>query len=208
MFFIGDDGVNGTELWKSDGTAKGTQRVKDLTPGVAGSTINNLVSFGGKLFFTNDGVLWSSDGSSNNTKVIDDAGIDELYVYNIVTAKDKLFLSGYTYKYGIELFEGKLYDKSEKFVMSKITDKTGGTNPSFKAILYPNPSSSNATVQVTGNTKGISVSITDIKGKKLWQSVNSSARIINLPTEKYVAGIYVVTVTSGTESKTITMVKQ
>ena len=63
-------------------------------------------------------------------------------------------------------------------------------------------------LQITGNAKNVSVSITNMSGKKLWQSNNSNAVLINLPVEKYVAGIYIVTVTSGTESKTIRLVKQ
>ena len=38
LFFDADDGVNGRELWKSDGTAAGTQLVKDIFPGSASST--------------------------------------------------------------------------------------------------------------------------------------------------------------------------
>src|SRR4051794_3760387 len=37
-YFTTDDGVNGVELWKSDGTAAGTTLVKDIFPG--GSTID------------------------------------------------------------------------------------------------------------------------------------------------------------------------
>ncbi|MFM7792318.1 MAG: ELWxxDGT repeat protein, partial [Microcystis panniformis] len=32
LFFTAFDGVNGTELWKSDGTAAGTVLVKDIFP--------------------------------------------------------------------------------------------------------------------------------------------------------------------------------
>jgi len=67
---------------------------------------------------------------------------------------------------------------------------------------------SGATLQITGNTKNVSISITDMSGKKLWQSSNINAMLIRLPTEKYTSGTYIVTVTNGTESKTIKLIKQ
>ena len=38
LFFIADDGADGMELWKSDGTAAGTVLVKDISPGSAAPT--------------------------------------------------------------------------------------------------------------------------------------------------------------------------
>ncbi|MFP2899315.1 ELWxxDGT repeat protein [Corallococcus sp. 4LFB] len=37
LFFVADDGVNGPELWSTDGTEGGTVLVADLRPGAQGS---------------------------------------------------------------------------------------------------------------------------------------------------------------------------
>src|SRR5262249_2279298 len=37
LYFAADDGVNGRELWQSDGTAAGTVMVRDISPGTTGS---------------------------------------------------------------------------------------------------------------------------------------------------------------------------
>ena len=37
LYFVGNDGANGYELWKSDGTTAGTVMVKDIAPGSASS---------------------------------------------------------------------------------------------------------------------------------------------------------------------------
>src|SRR5262245_1567194 len=72
LCFAANDGANGQELWKSDGTAAGTVLVKDIRPGSsygspASSNPYELTAVGGKVFFSaNDGVngdeLWRPDG--------------------------------------------------------------------------------------------------------------------------------------------------
>jgi ELWxxDGT repeat protein len=46
FFFGADDGVTGSELWTSDGTAAGTTLVADLVPGPAGSTPARILADG------------------------------------------------------------------------------------------------------------------------------------------------------------------
>src|SRR5262249_55077943 len=75
LIFSADDGVNGQELWKSDGTAAGTVPLKDIFTGKNSgglpnsSSPNNLTVVGSVVFFTADnGVngqeLWKTDGTT------------------------------------------------------------------------------------------------------------------------------------------------
>ncbi|MBK6995129.1 MAG: hypothetical protein IPH31_09450 [Lewinellaceae bacterium] len=42
-YFVADDGKTGRELWKTDNTEAGTQRVADIIPGATGSSPSNLL---------------------------------------------------------------------------------------------------------------------------------------------------------------------
>ncbi|GBE72833.1 hypothetical protein myaer87_00600 [Microcystis aeruginosa NIES-87] len=66
LYFSANDGVNGYELWKSDGTAAGTVLVADIRSGSSSSNPGNLTVVGNTLFFSaDDGVngreLWALD---------------------------------------------------------------------------------------------------------------------------------------------------
>ena len=79
IYFTANDGKHGLELWKSDGTNKGTKLVKDINPSSAreASDIGNLVALRKRLYFTaNDGKhgleLWKSDGTRSGTTLVKD----------------------------------------------------------------------------------------------------------------------------------------
>ena len=74
-YFIADDGTDGQELWKSDGTPGGTSMVKDIDPGPASSSPQSLTNVDGTIYFVaHDGSganqLWKTDGTAGGTSVV------------------------------------------------------------------------------------------------------------------------------------------
>src|SRR3954451_19821076 len=63
FYFSADDGIHGRELYKSDGTAEGTQLVKDINAGAASSDINGITVSGNKFYFN------IIDNPGNNSKL-------------------------------------------------------------------------------------------------------------------------------------------
>jgi len=77
LYFVGDNGATGRELFRSDGTPQGTYLVKDIQPGPGGSNPDGLIHVEGTLFFVaDDGThrreLWRSDGTPDGTFMVKD----------------------------------------------------------------------------------------------------------------------------------------
>ena len=125
LFFTADDGVNGRELWKSDGSVAGTEMVADLSEGSDSSSFGELVALDSSLFFAfsegggfriwgageskgapSGNELWKSDGSEEGTVLVHDfseggdGGLNELMPYN-----GELYFSADDGNYGDELWK-------------------------------------------------------------------------------------------------------
>ncbi|MBY0278291.1 hypothetical protein K2Z84_23430 [Candidatus Binatia bacterium] len=77
VFFAGNDGVHGFELWTSDGTSDGTRLVEDIQPGPRGAVATDFTAVGDAVYFVvDDGVhgreLWTSDGTEDGTYLVRD----------------------------------------------------------------------------------------------------------------------------------------
>jgi len=77
LYFAGNNGVSGEELWRSDGTESGTYLVKDIEPffGVNGhGDPENFAEHNGLLYFSASGLdgaeLWVTDGTGAGTKQV------------------------------------------------------------------------------------------------------------------------------------------
>jgi ELWxxDGT repeat protein len=74
-FFKANDGVNGFEMWRTDGTAAGTYMLADITPGAGSTTFGNIYEAGNLLYFyvynnSSFGYIssvWRSDGTVAGT---------------------------------------------------------------------------------------------------------------------------------------------
>ena len=78
VFFTANDGVNGVELWVSDGTTLGTTILKDIIPGINGSYPENLTPVGSILFFT------IIDGTVQKLYKTDGTALGTVFVQNII----------------------------------------------------------------------------------------------------------------------------
>ncbi|MBD0256873.1 MAG: hypothetical protein ICV83_14235, partial [Cytophagales bacterium] len=75
LYFVASEGAGGFELWKTDGTAAGTVRVKDIHPGAGDSSPLWLTNVNGTLYFTADNgtdgrELWKSNGTAAGTTLV------------------------------------------------------------------------------------------------------------------------------------------
>lgn len=91
---------------------------------------------------------------------------------------------------------------------SLVANKSNATVASgLSASIFPNPVKNRSLLSINSES-AVSVGITDLSGKMLWQSLNVNARQINLPAERFSPGIYLVIINNGKETKTIKLVKE
>ena len=76
VLFQADDGVNGNELWITDGTSVGTTLLRAISVGITDSNPNGFTKLSnGKVLFqassgANNGELWITDGTTAGTTLV------------------------------------------------------------------------------------------------------------------------------------------
>jgi ELWxxDGT repeat protein len=112
LYFAGDDGVHGNELWRSDGSPGGTVMIADINSGSAGSNPYALTNINGTLFFdATDGThgteLWRSNGTASGTLMVKDInpGSADSRPLSLTNANGTVFFSADDGVHGHELWE-------------------------------------------------------------------------------------------------------
>ncbi|MWB93683.1 T9SS type A sorting domain-containing protein [Flavobacterium sp. GA093] len=190
LYFMGDNGVSGRELWKSDGTPEGTLMVKDIRAGSSWSEPEGFVSYNNTLYFSAyDGIngghkLWKSDGTTEGTTIIDtEAPTDPK---NITIMNDNLYCRAWDNEYGEEL--------------RRLNLSTLGLENENKRItfsLLPNPSTGIVTI-ITDHVESdkLDIAVFSILGNTVYKGSASKEQMqINLSFLS--KGVYIIKVQDG-----------
>ena len=116
LYFRANDGTNGQELWKSDGTSAGTVMVKDIYSGSSSSYPHSLTAIGNTLYFeANDGTngteLWKSDGTASGTVMVKDiySGSSSNSLSSLTAVGNTLYFEANDGSSGDELWKSGIY---------------------------------------------------------------------------------------------------
>jgi ELWxxDGT repeat protein len=170
-YFPADDGAHGTELWKTDGTAVGTQLVKDIIPGAASAVPAYLTNVNGTLFFTVDGNrLWKSDGSEAGTVLV-----SSIVGSNFTSVNGTLFFSYDDGFYGTELWKSDGTAEGTTEVADVFPGGIRGYGVTYygKGYSFYTPNSSNPQ-QLTNVNGTLFFTADDVHGRELWKSDGTS----------------------------------
>jgi ELWxxDGT repeat protein len=133
LYFSANDGTNGRELWKSDGTSYGTTLVKDINP-AGNADPQALTDMNGMLFFsaytiTNGWELWKSDGTSNGTVLVKDIHPSgDGYPQALIDVNGILYFCANDGVHGYELWKSDGTTNGTVMVWD-VNPGSGGSNP-------------------------------------------------------------------------------
>jgi len=134
-WFVATNGINGTELWKSDGTNANTVMIKDINPGADDTYFTKMKVLNGKAYFgayspTSGNELWVTDGTSAGTVVLKDInpGINSSDPQDLTVCGNYIYFSATDGTNGRELWRTD-GTAANTIMVSNIVAGSGSSNP-------------------------------------------------------------------------------
>ncbi|AXT21165.1 T9SS C-terminal target domain-containing protein [Flavobacteriaceae bacterium AU392] len=195
VFFNANDNVNGSELWKSDGTESGTLLVKDINSGSTGSNPSEMTVINNELYFQaydqeNGTELWKSDGSTAGTTLISNIlpGNQSSLPSNILAIDNDLFFAAETINDGRQIWKFR----------NGVTLSTSEFSNNELISIYPNPARD--LIHINTRSQIDKMNIYDLNGRliKSYFPTSNSIDIAEINPGMYLM-VYVINGTTNTK---------
>ena len=166
-----DDGVHGSELWKSDGTSAGTSLAFDIEPGPTGSSVDDLIVVDEQVFFTAENAntgreLWKFPVSTKPTGItLSNSAVKENSPIKTIVGKFSAVDSDSGDSFSYSFISGPGDSNNAKFAI------TGNTLSTNTALDYETKASYSVRVRVTDQggltfDKVFTIKVTDVIGDR------------------------------------------
>ncbi len=131
-YFTAVDNVHGQEIWRTDGTAAGTELFIDATPGIAGSAVTPGVEYKGKQYFLLNKQMWCTDGTRSGT--VRTTTLQIRFDTRPVVFKDHFYFVGIVGSMGEGLYKSDGTQSGTHFVAA-MKDPWGGAYVGSKGLV-------------------------------------------------------------------------
>ena len=208
IFFIADDGINGTELWVSDGTNSGTTLVKDIRTGSRNASLTELVSFGDKVLFgggefNSANELWVTDGTEEGTVLFQEIN-PSIEQYNSGSNPQNFFVFNDTLLFSAD--DGTLGNELFMLQENALSVTNNQSNLLSKVTIYPNPTSSILNIKVDDQEIN-EVKIYNLLGKEVVKVPSKLEEIKSIDIAELLKGIYVIQIKTNSNTFTKKIIK-
>lgn len=194
VYFAAQSSETDREVWVTDGTTAGTDRLLDVFPGTAGSDPAEVQAIGTGLFFVatdsaHGRELWASDGTAAGTRCIDlRPGPESSNIRNIFSTGTELyFFAELDTALGMELYRMPI-------PVVDTTVSVADIGLSAPVRVWPNPATHALTVQVSqaGGNGLAGAKLYDLQGRRVAEvSGDRNTFELTLDVSSLAPGIYV-----------------